>query len=162
MGLHVDLLMGPQKAGMEITQRQLQVVILLHPAHDRQRRHAVAYQGIGHGVSHFPGIPPAGRYAWNRCLEILATGTSGLVDPNIGDNPGATVESPNVSNTSRDHVLAFAFFTTLRTGVLFGLDRLVLHLIGLAADDRGVAHRGSSRWLARYHAYRKEPFLLQF
>src|SRR5215813_14930321 len=122
VGLHVDLLMGPQKAGIDRAQRQCQAGILLHPTHYRQIRHTVAYQGVGHSVAHFQGIPPTGRYAWNRGLEILATGTSGFVDANVGDDPGATVESRNVSNTSRDHVLAFAFLATLRTRVMFGLD----------------------------------------
>jgi hypothetical protein len=47
-------------------------------------------------------------------------------------------------------------------GVMLGLDRLILNLIVLVADDRGVSHGGSSRGLARYQTYRKEPFLLQF
>src|SRR5215510_12130594 len=137
--------MGPQKAGMDIAQRQLQVVILLHPTNDRPVRHAVANQGIGHRVSHFQGIPPAPRYTRNRSLKILATGTAGLVDANVSDDPAAAIESRNVSNTSRDHVLAFPFLATLRTGVMLGLERLVLNLIVLAADDRGVSHGGSSR-----------------
>ena len=49
-----------------------------------------------------------------------------------------------VRNASDDHLLAFALLAALRTGVMLGLDRLVLHIIGWAADYIGESHRGSS------------------
>jgi len=55
------------------------------------------------------------------------------------------MESCNVSNTSCDHMLAFSLCPTLRTGVMRGLDRLVLNVIGLAADKNRESHGGSSR-----------------
>jgi hypothetical protein len=45
---------------------------------------------------------------------------------------------------------------------MLGFDRLVLNIVVLAADYRGISHEGSSRELARHHLYRKKPFLLQF
>jgi hypothetical protein len=57
--------------------------------------------------------------------------------------------SRNVRHTSRAHVLAFAFYPALRTRVILGLDRLMLHIIGLTADKIGISHRGAppDRWL---------------
>jgi hypothetical protein len=50
-----------------------------------------------------------------------------------------------VSNTSCDHMFAFALCPTLRTGVMLGLDRLMLNVIGWAADKNRESHEGSSR-----------------
>ena len=41
--------------------------------------------------------------------------------------------------------LAFALDPTLRTGVMLGLNRLMLNVVGLAADKNRESHGGSSR-----------------
>src|SRR5262249_35413602 len=80
----------------------------------------------------------------NGGLEIFATGTSGLIHANFRDHPGSAMQHRYVRNASDDHLLAFALLAALRTGVMLGLDRLVLNIIGLAADYIGESHRGSS------------------
>src|SRR5262245_1900493 len=107
---------------MDIAPRQRQPIILLHPADDRQIRHAVANQGIRHSVADFQGIAPSRRHTGNGRLEMLAAWASGLLHANFGHNPGTAMESCNVSNTSCDHRFAFALCPTLRTGVMLELD----------------------------------------
>jgi len=142
VGLQVDLLVCPKEARMDIAQRQRQQIILLHPADDRQVWHAVANQGIRHSVADFQGIATSIWHTGNGGLEKLAALASGLLHADVGDNPGTAMESGNVSNTSCYHMLTFSLCPTLRTGVMLRLDRLVLHVIGLAADKIGISHRG--------------------
>src|SRR4030095_1742380 len=142
MGRHIDLLVCPQKARMDIAYRDLQVVLLLHPAAHRLIRHAIANHRIGDGVTHFPGIAPARRHTGNGRLEILAACTAGLIHAHFGDNPGTAIEGRNVRNASCHHALPFALRPALWTGIILGLARLVLKIIGLAADHIGISHRG--------------------
>jgi hypothetical protein len=104
----------------------------------------VAHQGMRHRVAAFPGIAPSIRHPGNGGLAILAACASGLLDANVGHNPGTAMKSCNVRNTSCDHMLAFALCPTLRTGGMLGLDRLVLHVIGLAAEKNRESPGGSS------------------
>ena len=145
MGGHIDLLVCPKKARMDIAYRDLQVVVLLHPADHRLIRQAIANHSIGDGVTHFPGRAPARRHTGNGRLEILAAGTAGLIHANFGDNPGTAMEGRNVRNASCHHALPFALRPALWTGIILGLDRLVLKRIGLAADHIGISHHGLLR-----------------
>jgi hypothetical protein len=55
------------------------------------------------------------------------------------------MEGCNVRNASCHHALPFALRPALWTGIIRGLDRLVLKIIGLAADYLGISHRGLLR-----------------
>jgi hypothetical protein len=72
-------------------------------------------------------------------LVILVALALGLLHAHFGAYPGAARQRRNVSNPSCDHMRAFPLLATLRTGVMLRFDRLVLHLIGLAAAYRGVS-----------------------
>jgi hypothetical protein len=65
-------------------------------------------------------------------MEILAADTAGFIDANVGEYPGAAPYSCEVCHTARDHV--FAFLAALKTGVILGLNRLILNIIVLDAD----------------------------
>src|SRR4029450_7629693 len=144
VGLHVDLCMCPKEARMDIAQRQRQQILLLHPAHDRQIRHAITNQRVGHGVTDFQGIAPSGWHTWNRGLGILATVPTSLVDTNLSDDPGMAMQRRSVCYTPCVDALAFAFRLALRTGVIHRLDRFMLDIIRLTADKIGISHEDSS------------------
>jgi len=124
----------PTTTRMDIAYRDLQVVILLQPAEHRLLRQAIAPHRMGDGVTHCPGIAPPRRHTGNGRLAILAAGTASLRHATFGDNPGTAMEGCNVSNASCQHALPFALRPALWTGIIRGLHRLVLKLIGLAAD----------------------------
>jgi hypothetical protein len=67
-------------------------------------------------------------------MEILAAGTADFIDANVGECPGAAPYSCEVCHTARDHVFAFAFLAALKTGVILGLNQLVLNIIVMDAD----------------------------
>jgi len=144
VGCHVALLVSPDEASMDRAQRQRPAVILLPPAAHQPIRPAIAKQGSGHGVAHCQEIPSSRGHAGDGRLARLAACTSGLIHAHFRHYPGAALEHRDVRNASCHHPFPFALLAALRTGVILGLDRSVLHIIGLAADKIGESHKGSS------------------
>src|SRR5215475_9429934 len=128
-GLQVDLLLCPQATSMDRAQRQRQAVIFLPPAAHQLIRHPLANHGIGDSGADFVGIPTSRRHTRQGGLEILATCTSSLIPANFRVHPGSAMQRRSVRKASEDHWRAFALLAALRTGVMLGLDRVVLHII---------------------------------
>src|SRR5207253_6476207 len=130
------------KTRMNIAQRHLQQVVFLHPFDHQPIGHPVTNQRIRDVVTNFIGIAPFIRHTRNRCLEILAASTAGLIHADLGDNPSTPMQSRHMRNATRNHLLPFAFLPALRTGVVLGLDRFVFNIVGLTADKLSKSHWG--------------------
>ena len=67
-----------------------------------------------------------------------------MIHADLGDHPRAAIKRCHMLDTSGDDLLAFAFLTALRAGIIFGLNRVSLNIIGLVADRFCESHKGSS------------------
>jgi hypothetical protein len=135
------LLMSPEETRMDIAQRQRQAVVLSHAPDDQSVWHAIANQGIGHGVTDLIGIAAAVGHPGNGGLKILATVASRLIDADLSLDPRATMESRHMTNTPPQDALAFAFLAAVWTRSRLGLNRVALNIIIMAADQLGVSHK---------------------
>ncbi len=134
MTFHVNLLMSPDKALMEIAQGHRETMIFEHAALNQGIGHAVANEGIGNGVSHLIGIAATRRHAGKLRLKIQATFTPRFVDADLGDHPAATIEHGHVTNGSRGGALALAFHATLGAGMRVGCNDKTFDIIILSVD----------------------------
>src|SRR5918992_3711186 len=140
----INLVVSPEKTRMNIAQRQRQAIVLLHAADHQPVRHAIANEGIGHGVAHLIGVAASVRHTGNGSLEKLAALASCLIDADFGLDPRATVKRRHMMDTSAQDTLAFAFLATVGTGIILGLNRVTLNIIVWVADPLGESHAGSS------------------
>jgi hypothetical protein len=69
---------------------------------------------------------------------------SRLIDADLGFDPRAAIESRHMTNTPRQDTLAFAFLAAVGTRRILGFNRVALNIVGSAADQLGVSHKGSS------------------